>query len=62
MNTVTPFINKFAGFIVSLLSCFDRVRFTGHPAISSGTALEDFVGDVLRVRGCEFMTLAEEHS
>jgi hypothetical protein len=61
MKTVTLFLNEFGRFVVGVLSCFDQVRYTGHLAISSGTALEGFVDDVVRSRRCEFMALAEEH-
>ena len=36
MMTLSRFIAKFTKLIVAVLSCFDRVRFTGHLPISNG--------------------------
>jgi hypothetical protein len=62
MKALTRFVTKFTSLIVAVLSCFDRVRFTGHLPISSARALEGFVDHVLRIRRCEFMAFAEEQS
>jgi hypothetical protein len=40
MKTLSHFVAKFAGLIVSVLSCFDRVIFEGDLSISNGPALE----------------------
>ena len=50
MNTVWPFVTKFASIIVCTLHCFDRVIFKGHLAMASAKELERFVDYVLRVR------------
>ena len=60
MKALTRFIIKFTNLIVCVLSCFDRVRFTGHLPISSATALEGFVDHVLKIRRCDFMAFAEK--
>ena len=62
MKTLSRFVTKFTSLIVAVLSCFDRVRFTGHLPISSARALEGFVDHVLRIRRCEFMAFAGEQS
>ena len=62
MKSLTRFVTKFTSLIVAVLSCFDRVRFTGYLPITSGTALEGFVNHVLRIRRCEFMAFAEKQS
>jgi hypothetical protein len=62
MKSLTRFVTKFTSLIVAVLSCFDRVRFTGYLPITSGTALEGFVDHVLRIRRCEFMAFAEKQS
>jgi hypothetical protein len=49
--------------IVAVLSCFDRVIFKGHLALTSPRELEYFVDCVLKVRRCDFMkTLAPQYS
>jgi hypothetical protein len=55
MKTMSRFVAKFTSLIVAVLSCFDRVRFTGHLPISNGPALEGFVDHVLKIRRCDFM-------
>ena len=55
MNTVWPFLAKFASLIVCILHCFDRVIFKGHMAMSAPKELERFVDYVLRVRRCHFI-------
>ena len=62
MKTLSRFVAKFTSLIVVVLSCFDRVRFTGHLPISNGPALEGFVDHVLKIRRCEFMAFAEKQS
>jgi hypothetical protein len=62
MKTLSRFVAKFTSLIVAVLSCFDRVRFTGHLPISNGPALEGFGDHVLKIRRCDFMAFAEEQS
>jgi hypothetical protein len=62
MKTLSRFVAKFTSLIVAVLSCFDRVRFTGHLPISNGPALEGFVDHVLKIRRCDFMAFAEQQS
>jgi hypothetical protein len=62
MKTLSRFVTKFTSLIVAVLSCFDRVRFTGYLPISNGPALEGFVDHVLKIRRCDFMAFAEEQS
>jgi hypothetical protein len=47
MKTLSRFISKFTGSIVAVLSCFDRVIFKGHLALSAPCELEYFVDCVL---------------
>src|SRR5436305_6125404 len=62
MKTLSRFVAKFTSLIVAVLSCFDRVRFTGYLPISNGSALEGFVDHVLKIRRCDFMAFAEQQS
>ena len=62
MKTLSRFVAKFTSLIVAVLSCFDRVRFTGYLPISNGPALEGFVDHVLQIRRCDFMAFAEQQS
>src|SRR5258707_7502444 len=63
MKTLSRFVNKFNSSIVAVLSCFDRVIFKGHLALSSPRELEYFVDRVLKVRRCDFMkTMAPQYS
>jgi hypothetical protein len=63
MKTLSRFITKFNSLIVAVLSCFDRVIFKGHLALTSPRELEYFVDCVLKVRRCDFMkTLAPQYS
>src|SRR6516225_10693341 len=62
MRVLSRFVTKFTSLIVAVLSCFDRVRFTGHLPISNGPALEGFVDHVLKIRRCDFMAFAEQQS
>ena len=55
MNTVWPFVTKFASLIVFTLNCFDRVIFKGHLAMASAKELERFVDYVLRVLCSHFI-------
>lgn len=55
MNSVCPFISKFASLISWSLSCFDRVIFKGHLSISRADELQKFVDYVLKQRRCDFM-------
>jgi hypothetical protein len=55
MNTVWPFLVKFASLIVCTLHCFDRVLFKGHLALASPHELERFVDFVLKVRRSDFI-------
>jgi hypothetical protein len=62
MKTLSRFVAKFTSLIVAVLSCFDRVRFTGYLPIANGPALEGFVDHVLKIRRCDFMAFAENQS
>src|SRR4051812_14428706 len=63
MKTLSRFISKFTGLIVAVLSCFDRVIFKGHLALSAPCELEYFVDYVLEVRRSDFMkTTAPQYS
>ena len=63
MKTLSRFVVKFTSSIVALLSCFDRVIFKGHLALSAPCKLEYFVDCVLKVRRSDFMkTLAPQYS
>jgi hypothetical protein len=60
MKTLSRFVAKFTNLIVAVLSCFDRVMFKGHLPIAYGSALEQFVDHVLKIRRKDFMAFAEE--
>src|SRR3954471_3538792 len=63
MKTLSRFITKFTSLIVAVLSCFDRVIFKGHLALSAPRELEYFVDCVLKARRSDFMkTLAPRYS
>jgi hypothetical protein len=63
MKTLSRFITKFASLIVAVLSCFDRVIFKGHLALSAPGELEYFVDRVLKMRRTDFVkTLAPQYS
>src|ERR1700745_1135819 len=63
MKTLSRFVSKFTRLIVAVLSCFDRVIFKGHLALSAPCELEYFVDRVVKVRRSDFMkTLAPQHS
>ena len=63
MKTLSRFVAKFTSLIVAVLSCFDRVIFKGHLAVSAPCELEYFVDCVLRVRGSHFMkSMAPQYS
>ncbi len=63
MKTLSRFVVKFTTLIVAVLSCFDRVIFKGHLALSASCKLEYFVDCVLKVRRSDFMkTLAPQYS
>jgi hypothetical protein len=62
MKTLSRFVAKFTNLIVAVLSCFDRVIFKGHLPIGYGSALEQFVDHVLKIRRKDFMAFAEEKS
>jgi hypothetical protein len=63
MKTLSRFITKFTSLIIAVLSCFDRVIFKGHLALSAPRELEYFVDCVLKVRRSDFMkTLAPQYS
>jgi hypothetical protein len=63
MKTLSRFVIKFTSLIVAVLSCFDRVIFKGHLALSAPCKLEYFVDCVLKVRRGDFMkTLAPQYS
>ena len=63
MKTLSRFVVKFTSLIVAVLSCFDRVIFKGHLALSAPCKLEYFVDCVLKVRRSDFMkTLAPQYS
>jgi hypothetical protein len=63
MKTLSRFVVKFTSLIVAVLSCFDRVIFKGHLALSAPCKLEYFVDCVLKVRRGDFMkTLAPQYS
>src|SRR3974377_1608856 len=50
MKTLSRFVTKFTRLIVAVLSCFDRVIFKGHLALSAPCELEYFVDRILKVR------------
>jgi hypothetical protein len=62
MKVFSRFVAKFASLIVAVLTCFDRVRFTGYLPITSARALEGFVDHGLKIRRCEFMAFAGKQS
>ena len=63
MKTLSRFITKSNSSIVAVLSCFDRVIFKGHLALSAPHQLEYFVDCVLKVRRSDFMkTIAPQYS
>ena len=62
MKTLSRFVAKFTSLIVAVLSCFDRVRFSGYLPITNGPALEGFVDSILKIRRCDFMAFAEKQS
>ena len=63
MKTLSRFVVKFTSLIVAVLSCFDRIIFKGHLALSAPCKLEYFVDCVLKVRRSDFMkTLAPQYS
>jgi hypothetical protein len=62
MKTLSRFVAKFTSLIVTVLSCFDRVIFKGHLPIAYGSALEQFVDHVLKIRRDDFMGFAQEQS
>jgi hypothetical protein len=63
MKTLSRFITKFTSPIVALLSCFDRVIFKGHLALSAPRELEYFVDRVLNARRSDLMkTMAPQYS
>ena len=63
MKTLSRFVSKFTSLIVAVLSCFDRVIFKGHLALSAPCELEYFVDRVLNVRRSDFMkNLAPQYS
>ena len=62
MKTLSRFVTKFTSLIVTVLSCFDRVLFKGHLALSAPCELEYFVDRVPNVRRTDFMkTLAPQY-
>ena len=63
MKTLSRFVTKFTSLIVAVLSCFDRVIFKGHLALSAPSELEYFVDCVLKVRRSDSMKiLAPQYS
>jgi hypothetical protein len=63
MKTLSRFISKFTSSIAAVLSCFDRVIFKGHLALSAPCELEYFVDCILKVRRSDFMkTMAPQDS
>ena len=63
MKTLSRFVTKFTRLIVAVLSCFDRVIFKGHLALSAPCELEYFVDCVVKVRRSIFMkTVAPQYS
>jgi hypothetical protein len=62
MKTLSRFVTKFTSLIVTVLCCFDRVRFTGYLPLSNGPSLENFVDHILKIRRCDFMAFAEKQS
>ena len=63
MKTLSRFVTKFTRLIVAVLSCFDRVIFKGHLALSAPCELEYFVDRILKVRRSDFMkTIAPQYS
>ena len=63
MKTLSHFVTKFTSLITAVLSCFDRVIFKGHLALSAPSELGYFVDFVLKVRRTVFMkTMAPQYS
>jgi hypothetical protein len=62
MKVLSRFVTKFASSIVAVLSCFDRVRFTGYLPFSTPTALEGFIDHILRIPRFKFMAFAQQQS
>jgi hypothetical protein len=62
MKTLSRFVTKFTSLIVAVLSCHDRVIFKGHLPISYGSALEQFVDHVLKMRRDDFMGFAAKQA
>jgi len=62
MKPFSRFTTKFASLIVAVLSCFDRVRFTGYLPFSTATALEGLIDHVLRIPRFKFMAFAQQQS
>jgi hypothetical protein len=63
MKTLSRFVSKFSNLIAAVLSCFDRVIFKGHLALSAPCELEYFVDRVLKVRRSVFIkTIAPQYS
>jgi hypothetical protein len=63
MKTLSRFVAKFTSLIVAVLSCFDRVIFKGHLALTAPCELEYFVDCILKVRRSDFMkTMAHQYS
>ncbi len=63
MKPLSRFVTKFTSLIVAVLSCFDRVIFKGHLALSAPCELEYFVDRVLKVRRSYFIkTMAPQYS
>src|SRR5476651_1960030 len=57
MKIVCSFVAKFASVISWVLSCFDRLIFTGHLPISYAAAFERFVDYVLKMRRADFVEM-----
>lgn len=55
MITVCSFSTKFSSIISWVLSCFDRVIFKGHLAISRVDQFEKFVDYVVKIRRADFL-------
>ena len=62
MKTLSRFIVKYSSLIIAALSCFDRVIFKGYLPITNGSALEQFVDHVLKMRRADFMGFAAKQA
>jgi len=62
MKFTKGFVEKLAGIIVSVLSCFDRVIFKGHLPFGGDDHLNSWVDYGLKMRRKDFLPWLEQHS